>query len=139
MSLALFPNMGSSASVAVTWATVVPVGGGGVGGVWITKSELAQGAVPAVPVDREIKRLYYSPAGSVCLDQGGSKKNGKRGGESAGGVGEGSSIALSQVGTAERVRVTASLPHRDISLTIHLPLVFSPSHSNSVSPLYLSH
>lgn len=29
MSLALFPNMGSSASVAVTWATVVPVGEGG--------------------------------------------------------------------------------------------------------------
>lgn len=48
MSLALFPNMGSSASVAVTWATVVPVGGWG----WITKSELA---LAAVPVDGEIK------------------------------------------------------------------------------------
>lgn len=30
MSLALFPNEGSSASVAVTRATVVPVGEGGV-------------------------------------------------------------------------------------------------------------
>lgn len=50
MSFALFPNMGSSASVAVTWATVVPVGREGGGG--ITKSELAQAAVS---VDGEIK------------------------------------------------------------------------------------
>lgn len=56
MSLAWFPCMGSSASVAVTWATVVPAGG------WVMdhKGKVSSGS-------GEIKWLRHSPAGSVWL------------------------------------------------------------------------
>lgn len=138
--------MGSSASVAVTWATVVPAGGR----MGITQSELAQAAVP---VDGEIKWLCHSPAGSVCLAQRGERWKWKRrreggrgevgleeGDVDKGGWGGGGAAPAfhSSVRLCRCVRQPPQ-PYSDVSLAIHLPLNFSPSHSDSVPPLYLSH
>lgn len=125
--------MGSSASVAVTWATVVPAGGR----MGITQSELAQAAVP---VDGEIKWLCHSPAGSVCLAQRGERWKWKRrreGGRGEVGLEEGD-VDKGGWGAGERRRpFTAQSGCAGVCDSLLSPIAtsLSPSTCPSISPL----
>lgn len=129
MSLAWFPIMGSSASVAVTWATVVPVGGGGVEGggrggadhtvrVSSGSSSSRRGNKVIMPQSRRVC-LSGSGGGAVEMEGGGGwRGEGFRGGmltkgaRAEGEVGViavgGGGVGLSQLSKAVQVCVTAS-------------------------------